>query len=298
MAPTSGSLCPSWLQRAREDNSAKISYPRAKNLTDNARASIHEGRLPEAFGGADRGRWSRQGATRTPASRQPKLSGPGARARASGRFGAMRAPSGCPPPARSGDLQSGGEASAPEREGSLKSNDHRGRRRIRLQTPRAGRRRNGGLAARPNRAMSDREMSSRLRLARGASPRVLTRPRRPAPPSLFAALSIANLGRETRREKGSACPIIRRFKRCDARASSSITLPWRGRVGEHEAKRNASRGGVNLIPRSHPTPTLASLVSTLPLQGRVSRSTRHAARLRQRGLWPSDSVAFSARKCV
>src|SRR5436305_9596915 len=36
------------------------------------------GAPPEAFAGADRGRWSRQGATRTPAPRQPKLHGPGA----------------------------------------------------------------------------------------------------------------------------------------------------------------------------------------------------------------------------
>jgi hypothetical protein len=130
----------------RGDKFLKIIYPRAKNLTDNARASIHEGRLPEAFGGADRGRWSRKGATRTPASRQPKLSGPGARARASlGAHGgsALRR---LPSAPRCRGPRSGGEASAPEREGSLKSNGHRGSLRTRLQTPRAGRRRNGGLA--------------------------------------------------------------------------------------------------------------------------------------------------------
>src|SRR5215210_2054450 len=38
------------------------------------------GALLEASWSAGRGRWSRQGATRTPASRQPKLHGPDARA--------------------------------------------------------------------------------------------------------------------------------------------------------------------------------------------------------------------------
>jgi hypothetical protein len=61
----------------------KIIYPRPEIPPDNARASIHEGRLRRRLGGADRGRWSRQGATRTPASRQPKLHGPGAPIRAS-----------------------------------------------------------------------------------------------------------------------------------------------------------------------------------------------------------------------
>src|SRR5437764_11211141 len=84
------------------------------------------GAPPEAFAGADRGRWSRQGATRTPASRQPKLHGPGARARASlgahGGSAVRRLPSA----RRRRWPRSGGEASAPEREGSLKSNAHRG----------------------------------------------------------------------------------------------------------------------------------------------------------------------------
>src|SRR5215218_2996839 len=48
------------------------------------------GALLEASWSADRGRWSRQGATRTPASRQPKLHGPGAPLRASlGALGGM-----------------------------------------------------------------------------------------------------------------------------------------------------------------------------------------------------------------
>jgi hypothetical protein len=38
------------MRRARGDNSPKKSYPRSKNLTDNARASIHEGRLRRRLG--------------------------------------------------------------------------------------------------------------------------------------------------------------------------------------------------------------------------------------------------------
>src|SRR6185369_17051205 len=48
------------------------------------------GALLEASWSADRGRWSRQGATRTPAPRQPKPHGPGAAQRASlGALGGM-----------------------------------------------------------------------------------------------------------------------------------------------------------------------------------------------------------------
>ena len=39
---------------------------------------------------------------------------------------------------------------------------------------------------------------------------------------------------------------------------------------------NASRGGVNLRRNTHPTPTLASFASTLPLQGRVAPSAGKA----------------------
>jgi hypothetical protein len=54
----------------------------------------------------------------------------------------------------------------------------------------------------------------------------------------------------------------------DAQLSPARTLPWRGRVGDHRVS-DVSWGGVNLFARTHPTPTLATLVSTLPLQGRV-----------------------------
>jgi hypothetical protein len=36
-------------RNSRGDNFPKKSNPRPKNLSDNAHASIHEGRLPEAF---------------------------------------------------------------------------------------------------------------------------------------------------------------------------------------------------------------------------------------------------------
>ncbi len=72
-----------------------------------------------------------------------------------------------------------------------------------------------------------------------------------------------------------------RRRTSDARAANSLTLPWRGRVGERRAKRDASRGGVNLpTEEAHPTPPLAHFVrfaSTLPLQGRVKRVCRALA---------------------
>jgi hypothetical protein len=49
---------------------------------------------------------------------------------------------------------------------------------------------------------------------------------------------------------------------------STVTLPWRGRVGSHRAQRNVSRGGVIspqalIEPRDcHPTPPLISFAST------------------------------------
>src|SRR5664279_5162649 len=74
-------------------------------------------------------------------------------------------------------------------------------------------------------------------------------------------------------------------------AAASLTLPWRGRVGSHEAKRNARLGGVTVSqlghrswretvtpPRSHRTMLRiaererprerASLVSTPPGEGK------------------------------
>src|SRR3984957_6129592 len=66
-------------------------------------------------------------------------------------------------------------------------------------------------------------------------------------------------------------------------AAAPLPLPWRGRVGSHEAKRNARRGGVTASqlgrrsgreavtpPRSHRT-MLRIAERTLPLQGRVRK---------------------------
>jgi hypothetical protein len=63
---------------------------------------------------------------RTPPPRQPKLHGPGARARASLGTHGGRAVRRLPSARHCRWSPSGGEASAPEREGSPKSNDHRG----------------------------------------------------------------------------------------------------------------------------------------------------------------------------
>ena len=102
------------------------------------------GALLEASWSADRGRWLQQGATRTPALKQPKLSGPGAlAARHRGLLVAGRT-GGANRPGLSRSLQRWigvlRESKAPER------SVHRGSLSIRLQTPRAGRWRNGGLA--------------------------------------------------------------------------------------------------------------------------------------------------------
>ena len=58
------------------------------------------------------------------------------------------------------------------------------------------------------------------------------------------------------------------------RAAHSNTLPWRGRVGEHE--RSDCEPGWGETSQGHPTPTLTSFAPTLPLQGRVK-----AERVRQ-----------------
>src|SRR5262249_17092692 len=66
-----------------------------------------------------------------------------------------------------------------------------------------------------------------------------------------------------------------------------LTLPWRGRVASHGAKRNAERGGVTVSPRKHCprgeiTPPRSRFArSTLPLQGRVKISARLSATVLQ-----------------
>src|ERR1041385_7751756 len=163
---------------ARGDNFAKIIYPRSQNLPDNARASIHEGRLPEAFGGADRGRWSRKGATRTPASRQPKLLWSRRASRAPlGALGGVPYRR-CQPPRRV-EAPAAVERVA-FRESEAARSVHRGLCGAGLETPRAGRRRNGGLAALPNRAALDREMTVPLTLRERCKPAGPAGPRRPA----------------------------------------------------------------------------------------------------------------------
>ncbi len=62
------------------------------------------------------------------------------------------------------------------------------------------------------------------------------------------------------------------------RRSSFFTLPWRGRVGERRAKRDARRGGVRGVRQVHPTPPLIPFAATLPLQGRVKQRAPLAPR--------------------
>ncbi len=82
----------------------------------------------------------------------------------------------------------------------------------------------------------------------------------------------AHLGRNGHRPDGEF-PVqgregLRDRERSGRGTSVFLTLPWRGRVGEHRAKQDARRGGVTPV-NIHPTPPLISFAATLPLQGRV-----------------------------
>ncbi len=169
--------------------------------------------------GADRGRWSRKGATRTPASRQPKLHGPDALAGASlGTHGGgvvRRLPS-----ARCCRWSpSGGEAPAPEREGSLKSNGHRGSCGAGFKH-----------RARDAREMADlRSYRRRLSAARRSGPRVRQDPGVPRRPHFSSGAATRKTRAQTRRGKEKVC------LECEESATRSNTLPWRGRVGEQRS---------------------------------------------------------------
>ena len=136
----------------------------------------------------------------------------------------------------------------------------------------------GGLAALTNRTMSDREMSFRLRLARGASPRVCPGPRRPAPPSPFAAFSIAMTRTRNAPRERERLPMTIGEVEEDAMRESHARSPSPGGGGSASSNA-ASRGGVNLKQKEPPHPD-AHLRSrrTLPLQGRV----RECAAMRRR----------------
>jgi len=171
--------------------------------------------------GADRGRWLRKGATRTPAPRQPKPSGPGALIRAplgTKGVGASAGPdrgfAGMSPQRWIGSAASQGQE--PER------SVHRGSPGIRLQTPRAGRWRNGGLAAitKPSGACS-----------RSIAPPGLRERLRPAgphtTPASRAALTFRGASRwhdsdvKTRRGKERVCLQMRDERACRIRAFPS-----------------------------------------------------------------------------
>src|SRR6476660_438553 len=81
----------------------------------------------------------------------------------------------------------------------------------RLQTPRAGRRRNGGLAATTIRAALHRKASLRLRLARGASTWVRQDPGVPRRPHVCGGALPAKPGRKTRRGKEDVRPNDERY---------------------------------------------------------------------------------------
>jgi hypothetical protein len=145
--------------------------------------------------GADRGRWSRQGATRTPASRQPKLHGPGPPAADHGALG------GCarrryPSPARSqGPLAV--DRLQPAHSGrGLKGQSTGGR---------AEQASNIARGTLENERTCGRSNCRCLDVARYRGPWVREGPGVPRHPRSFGRRTCANLGRQTRRENANGC---------------------------------------------------------------------------------------------
>ena len=158
-----------------------------------------------------------------------------------------------------------------------------GGRRSKPQTPRAGRRRFGGLAA----------------LKRLGKPRCREAPRpvgpagsrRSARPLFFRrrannqqnGRSGARISKPRAAQRWLSCRVQSR-EVADNCAPRTLTLPWRGRVASE-----ARRGGVELAAKTRPTPHPAWIVATLdarhpPPQG--ERWTEQAARERCNG--PTD----------
>jgi hypothetical protein len=144
----------------RSMRATKKSYPRDLACPHIAIRLDPRGALHEASCRADRGRWPRMGATRTPNARRLKSHGPGApAARHTGPIGRTpyqrRRPSG---------------VLGPEQRWIAKS-VHRGPCEGKPKTPRAGRRRHGGLAVSvESRTASFRERPFRLIVARWSGP--------------------------------------------------------------------------------------------------------------------------------
>jgi len=180
------------------------------------------GAPPEAFTGADRGRWLRTGATRTPNARQPKLHGPGAPAArhrgllAAGRTGGANRP-GVPRPLKrwKGFLA--------DEDGSPKGQSTGGRAEQASNTARGTpeKWRTCGTT-KPSGASS--KSIAQLQLRERLRPAGPSGPRRPAPPSLLERRSYPKPGRENApREGGRLCGI---WRWCNARtANSSFPLP-------------------------------------------------------------------------
>ena len=195
---------------------------------------------------------SRTGATRTPdvaaaeaaavPARQPRATG------GSGRHAVPAVPS-RPGMSRPPQRWIG---SAPDRKGAEPERSvHRGSRRIRLQTPRAGRWRNGGLAECEIRtASSSRSIVPLASSREAASPRVRQDPGVPRRPHFFAAV----LGWRDSGAKASARTGAAEFGRTDdTKRELQARLPSPGGGGSASAE-GASRGGVALKRKESPHP--------------------------------------------
>jgi hypothetical protein len=125
-----------------------------------------------------------------------------------------------------------------------------GAERSRLQTPRAGRRRNGGLAALPNRAALDREASLRLIAARQSGPRVRQDPGVPRRPHFRGASRWQARTRNAPRERG------RLAQKEDERMRSGRRVPSPREAGR-ECRANARRvrGRRHVSHAPHPART-------------------------------------------
>ena len=98
---------------------------------------------------------------------------------------------------------------------------HRGSCGAGLETPRAGRRRVGGLAATTTERRFFREASLRLRLARGAGPRVRRGPGVPRALPVFRRARWQNSGAQRAARMRAA---VRRSNRDDAARNASATM--------------------------------------------------------------------------
>jgi len=162
------------------------------------KSSPHQGCLQTSVDTA-RMRWPRRGDETTHPKRGSRSCTVPAR-RSARHWGPMAAGAGGAIPQRIGLSPQRWIGGLGDEQGRLKRQVHRGSCRAGFETPRAGRRRVGGLAVTTNRAALFRKASLRLRLARGASPRVRRGPGVPRALPVFGRAFSHTSGAKTRRE--------------------------------------------------------------------------------------------------